>query len=77
MVTRRVVVSSGHAIFSGDDAWRQLDAAVVGEEFCGGDVVVVVGVDFEVIDGDDPLVAGDRLDGSGGVVALGEVVSDL
>lgn len=34
-------------------------------------------VDFEVVDGDDPLVAGDRLDGSGGVVALGEVVSDV
>jgi hypothetical protein len=43
---------------------------------CVGDVVVVVGFDFEVVDGDVPLVAGDAGDGSRAVVALFEVVPD-
>ena len=54
-----------------------VDRAVVNEELCGGDVVVVVAGDFEVVDGEDPLGAGDAGDGSGGVVALGEVVADV
>ena len=51
--------------------------AVVDEELCVGDVVVVVAGDFEVVDGDVPLGSGDCGDGSGGVVALGEGVADV
>ena len=53
------------------------DRAVVDEELCGGDVVVVGGGDFEVVDGDGPAGGGDGGDGSGGVVALGEVVAGV